>query len=169
MQSLPFVFEAQILEKWTMVGGIIIFVFILNCIMWISSYSAFTALFWILTFDSALFCAYKLLGVQRTWLAIKNAFIFLCYSSAYISESIDKAPTISAGIICGLGLLSILFPFYMCIKRVRRRQWKDAMLNSIVIQLQRMEELQQQMEKEHNEILKQNKEIKCQLAELARH
>ena len=138
-------------------GGLIILCLILNYVIWSFSYSAFTALIFILTFNSSVALGYKILGPMWVYWAFWKAVGFIWYIVSYMWTY----PYISAAIICGLFLFGSLYTVYQWRRRVERREWSEDMIRSIAIRLQGMEEQQ-------NKIVRQNEELKRQIETLLR-
>ena len=137
--------------------GLIILCLILNYLIWSFSYSAFTAIIFILTFDSSVALVYRILGPLWVYWFFWKVVGYVWYTVSYMWTY----PYISAGVICGLFLFSTLYSVYQWRRRVERREWNEDMIRSIALRLQRMEEQQ-------NKILKQNEDLKHQIETLLR-
>ena len=137
--------------------GLILLCLILNYFIWIFSYSVFTAIIFILTFNSSVALGYKILGPLWVYWFFWKVVGYVWYTVSYMWTY----PYISAGLICGLFLFGTLYSVYQWRRRVERRELNEDMIRSIALRLQRMEEQQ-------NKILKQNEDLKRQMETLLR-
>lgn len=132
--------------------GLIILCLGLSYIVWNCSYSAFTAISFILTFNSSVILAYKLLGALWVYWFFWKAIGYVLYAVSFIWSY----PYISAGLICLLFVFTTLYSIYQWRRGVKRREWNENMIKSISKRLEKMEERQE-------EIFRQNEEIKQML------
>lgn len=127
--------------------GLIILCLILDYIIWNLSTSIIIGIMWILTFDSAILLAYKLLGPFWVYWAFWRVVGYTWYTLSFIWTY----PYTSACIICGLFIFSVGYFIKEKIRRRRRREWLTDQITIINDRLRRLEEQQ-------NEILKTVKE-----------
>ena len=124
-----------------MIAGLIIICLVLDFIIWNISTGIITALIWMLTLDSAVLLAYKLLGPAWVYRAFWKAVGYVWYTHSFIWTY----PYRSAGIICGLVVLSMAYSIYQCISRRQRREWLRDQNTLINERLRRIEEKQDEI------------------------
>lgn len=142
-------------ERWIRAAELIIFCLLLNYLIWKCSNNTFSAIMNIVTLNTAVTIAYKLLGpeclLQVVW---------------YILSFIWGHPYISAGIVSMLFISGNIYSIYQWRRGVVRREQMNSVITRMDTRLQKVEEQHKRMEKQLNVIVKQNEELKSQMAQL---
>lgn len=140
-----------------LIAILVVLCLLLDYVIWNLSYNILTAFIWILTLNSAVLLAYKVLGAEVVLWVFWKAVGYGWYTGILIWSY----PYTSASLICLLFLFSILCSVYLWRRGVERREWNKDMISSIHRRLLSIEEQQKK-------IAKQNEVLQRQMEELLR-